>query len=157
MVLICGAGATAFLWPDTDHDSVIGSYVLAYVLLIAQALALPSLACFDTNSTLAGFVGASHQLVLAALAGAWWLRYHYECELLGELPDQEHLLRRQWVHRTAYFATVVASASVLVCAARWTAVVMSDRHAQRHRRQGALGARRRRQTPSDDEELTEEL
>jgi hypothetical protein len=164
LVVILGAVVTTILlWPATDHDPVIGSYALAYVMLALQAFALPTLVCFDTHSTVAGFVAAIHQMTLIALAGAWWLRYHYECEPLGDLPDKEHLLRRQWVHRTAYFSTIVAGISVLVCASRWATVVTGDRYSQRQRRQAALGARRRRQTPSsdddevEDEEATEDL
>jgi hypothetical protein len=124
-VILGAVVTTILLWPATDHDPVIGSYALAYVMLALQAFAL--------------------------------------CEPLGDLPDKEHLLRRQWVHRTAYFSTIVAGISVLVCASRWATVVTGDRYSQRQRRQAALGARRRRQTPSsdddevEDEEATEDL
>ena len=156
-VLIGSAATTVAFWPDSDHDAIIGSYALAYLLVVAQAIVLPTLVCFDTRSTLVGFMAGLHQFTLTTLAGAWWLRYHYECEPSQLIPDKKHLLYRQWVHRTAYFATVMASMSVLVCVIRWTTVIMGDRHLRRDRRQAALGARRRRrQTPQSDDEDEEE-
>jgi len=155
--IVIGVGAASvFLWPDLQHSSVTATYAILYALVVAQVLALPTLRCFSLHSTAAGCASATHTQALFAVAGAWWLRYTYECEPGSEWPSQEHLLRYQWVRRTAHFSTIVAALSMAACAARWVGVALSDRRVLRRRRQAAMGARRL-QRVSDTEEIDDTM